>query len=344
MLGFLVPSMLGAFRAALAAVAGPHAASPDWRDVALLASALTAASGVAAHMALGTYSGVAWSGGLLLATLLLRVPSWWLALAAANAPLSLRAGACLSWLALLLTVCLGMALAIDRGEPFLPAGHQQALFGHVHLGLGGFALLMLVSFGERLVPGFAFAAAPPRELATAQVALVAIGAFGLAATMPFVQSPGPWFGFCLFLSGLLVLADLLRRCLQRIPVAKARAGRGPEVLVLSVSGICLSVALALGMALLQGLADDPSLQLGYGAVLLVGTFGSIGLLLGPLPSPPCWWMAIAWTLGVVALLLAIGLREPRLVTAAVLLLAFSVVIDLVRGVRASRAPLPSAAT
>ncbi|MEQ1634779.1 MAG: hypothetical protein ABL997_20535, partial [Planctomycetota bacterium] len=80
-LGFLVPSMLFAFGAALSTVPGPHVAGGDWRDVAILGSAVTAASGVAAHMALGTYSGVAWSGGLLLASLLLRVPSWWLALA-----------------------------------------------------------------------------------------------------------------------------------------------------------------------------------------------------------------------------------------------------------------------
>ncbi|MEQ1631330.1 MAG: hypothetical protein ABL997_03080, partial [Planctomycetota bacterium] len=186
--------------------------------------------------------------------------------------------------------------------------------------------------------------APLRELTTAAVALFAIGAFGLAATMPFVRTPGPWFGFCLFLGGLLVVADLLWRWLRGIAIPKAPGGRGPEVLVLSVSGICLAVALALGMALLQGLADDPSLQLGYGAVLLVGTCGSIGLLVGPLPSALSWWMAIAWTLGVMALLLAIALTEPRLVTAAMLLLAFAVVVDLVRGVRASRAPLPPSAT
>ena len=331
-LGFLVPSMLGAYHVvARSALAMPLRA--DWRDVTILVSALVVASGVASHMALGTYSGVAWSGALLLTALLLRVPSWWLELKGLRAPLPMRVGIGLSWLALLSTIGLGMALAIDRGAPFLPLGHQQALFGHLHLGLGGFALCLAVSLDRWLLP---MLRSSPAVLDAGVVCAVALGAFGLAATRTFGPEPGSFAGFCLGFGVLLFLFGRLLSLVLRwlVPVSPtldrlvqhALPGDKPARLLHLVAMLSLGGTLAIGLLLSQGKSDAPALQLSYGVLAMLGYFGSMVFGFGVRLPPRAPWTDGRSELGSQALSAGDGMApnegapgQPRHTTAVLVL-------------------------
>lgn len=287
-LGFLVPSVLGGFHASRK-LALRLPARGVALDAIVLATTLVVASGVASHMLLGTYSGVTWSGGLLVLALLLRVPTFCGDLLLADAPLPLRAGMAFSFVVLLLTVCLGIALAIDLTSPFLPAGHAQALVGHAHLGLFGFVFLVLAALGQRLLPMFVPAQPAPLPVQWATVALLAIGASGFGVTRPFVGDAFAWPAFALGLGAALFLLDVLRMLAFRKPSPRELPRASGFELLLVTALVSLLAALGLGGALASGLFDDPRLALAYGILLLLGFFGSAVLGVGSRLLPLCAW-------------------------------------------------------
>lgn len=287
-LGFLVPSVLGGFVAsrklALALPARGVAV-----DAIVLATTLVVASGVASHMLLGTYSGVTWSGGLLVLALLLRLPTACADLLLADAPLPLRAGVAFAFVALLLTVCLGIALAIDLAHPFLPAGHAQALVGHAHLGLFGFAFLMFAALGQRLLPMFVPAAPAPLPVQWAVVGSLAIGGYGFGATRPFVGDAFQWPAFALGMGASLFALDVVRMFAFRKPPPRELPRAGGFAVLLVAALVALLAALGIGAALASGLFSDPRLALAYGVLLLLGFFGSAVLGVGSRLLPLCAW-------------------------------------------------------
>lgn len=354
-LGFLATQIVGLFH-----LAGPHVPRRpgDWRDWTLLVSILLAAGGVASHMALGTYSGVEWSGGLLLAALLLRVPSWWHELAVAPDPAPIRVGAAMAWLGLLLTVCLGVALAIDRGAPFLPAGHLHALGGHAHLGAAGFALLMLQSLAMRWLPMYLPAAPPPPALAWTAVLGTGAGALGFGTTAPFVPATGPWFAVVLACGVAAFLAAVGRMLWHREPAASGRR-LDPCVLLVGFALLSLVAALAIGLSLAFARAEHPSVQLAYGVVALLGGLGSLllGLGTGALPvatgraaaaAAPGrsrvrglqWVAAIGWIVGVGTLAAAVPVGAQLEVRLALWLLLLATVADTATVVRRQQERMP----
>lgn len=354
-LGFVTTQIAGAFHVVAPLALRLHARA-GWLDWTLLISILLAASGVASHMALGTYSGVAWSGGVLVAALLLRVPSWWMDLAVAPVPLPIRCGTALAWLALVLTACLGMALAIDRGAPFLPGGHQSALFGHAHLGIGGFALLMVVALGQRLLPMFLPAVPPSPVAAWGAVGGTAVGAFGLGLSMPFLPRHGPWFAVVLALGVAVFLGSAVRMVLVRKPRPADLPRPDPVAVLIVTALLCLGLALALGLLLAFGVVAAPGAQLAYGVLALLGCLGSLVLGLGsrllPLagwhaawhdrerqptaaPTPPrqvgslklAWTTAVCWPLGVAVLASAALRGSGSGIAIGTILLAMATLAD-----------------
>ncbi len=291
-LGFLATSITGAYHVVAPLALRIHSRC-TWVDWGLLVSILLAASGVASHMALGTYSGVAWSGGLLLAALLLRVPRWWMDLVLAPVPLPIRCGVSLAWLALLLTVCLGMALAIDRSALFLPGGHQTALFGHAHLGIAGFALLMVVALGQRLLPMFLPSAPPGPLLAWLAVGGTAVGAFGIGVTLPLLPHHGPWFGVVLLLGVAAFLGSALRMVLVRKPRPADQPRPDPTVVLVALGMLCLLAASVVGVMLAFSVVASSAAQLTYGVLALLGGLGSLVLGIGARILPLAGWHA-AW--------------------------------------------------
>jgi hypothetical protein len=291
-LGFLVTQIAGAFHVA-APLALRTRTRADWRDGALLVAILVAASGVASHMALGTYSGVAWSGGLLVAALALRVPGWWLDLANAPAPAPIRVGIAVAWLGLLATASLGLLLAVDRTRPFLPGGHAHALAGHAHLGAGGFVLLMVVAFGQRLLPMFLPAAPPPLWTSWTAVGGVAIGAFGLGMTLPSAPAHAHWFAVPLAAGVAAFLLQAIGMLRARKPAPADQPRPDATLLLAATAMVALLLALVLGTALAAGIATAPGAQTAYGVLALLGCFGSLSLALGHRLLPLAGWHA-AW--------------------------------------------------
>jgi hypothetical protein len=343
-LGCIATTCIGVFPVVLHLAMGSKLRA-DWRDWFLLVAVQLTATGVASHMALGTYGGVQWSALLLLVALLLQLPRFVLPVLRAKVPFASKLGNLLAWTNLLLAVCLGGALALQHSRTILPTDPLDAVFAHAHLALGGFAGTLIAAVGLRLLPMFLPALPPPSWLALCAVLGLGGGGFvaGLGALLP------GWldFGLWLLAGGAFAwLATVVAMLLQRRPPAPANLPPWlPAHLLLLCAVLSFAVALLLGTALhLHGLAA--SWWSTYGAILLLGGVGSlvlgIGQRLWPLaqrlhagegqahrmPKPGLAWQTAAlWTLGLLAMPIALRLGSPLLTHGAFGLLTFAVAAD-----------------
>lgn len=277
-LGCLATACVGSFHVVLP-LAMATTLPADWRDWLLLTALQLVATGVASHMALGTYSGVSWSAGLLAAALLLQLGRYLGPLRRAKAPAAVRWGSGLAFVDLLLAVLLGGALAIQHLRPLLPNELLASMFAHAHLALGGFVGTLVAAVGIRLLPMFLPALPPPAPLAGLAVAGLGLGGAlcGAGALWPPALDPGLWLVFAgggVWLGS--VAAMLLRRRPPRPPAAPELL---PAHLLLATAVASFVVALVLG-ALLHAQWLGPPWWPVYGFCLLIGGFGTLVLGIG----------------------------------------------------------------
>ena len=150
-LGWITGSILGAIR-----IVGPLALRlpiPVTRgDYWAYACVVIGTSGMVSHFWLEMFNGMAWSAALALLGLVhavIRVTSR-LRAVAISPPIALHlALACLN---LLLAGTLGVLLAIDRVTEFVAGDALANMFAHAHLATVGWASMMVVGVGYRLLP------------------------------------------------------------------------------------------------------------------------------------------------------------------------------------------------
>jgi hypothetical protein len=343
-LGGVVTACLGAFHAVMPLAMGTRTAA-SWRDWFMLAAVQLAAVGVASHMALGTYGGVQWSALLLLVALCLQLQRWIEPVLLAKAPWSLRIGCLLAWTNLLLAVVLGGVLALQHTHPVLQVDLLQGLLAHSHLALGGFAGTLVAAVGIRLLPMFLPAHPPPAVLAAFAVLGLGAGGFlcGIGALVGDVLDAGLWLlaaGCCCWLAA--AVAMVARR---RPPPPSGLPRVLPSHVLIAAAVLSFATAILIGI-LLHGHQLGARWWGSYGAVLLLGGFGSLILGIGQrllplafrvhtgradahrLPSPKlAWFTAIAWTAGLLMTPLALQADVPVLLSAAMSLLAAAVLAD-----------------
>jgi uncharacterized membrane protein len=263
----------------------------------------------------------------------------------ARAPWSLRLGCLLAWTNLLLAVLLGGAMALQHTHPLLPVDHVQAMQGHAHLALGGFAGTLVAAVGMRLLPMFLPALPPPAPLSLAAVLGLGGGGFlcGIGVLLPCLLDAGLWTlcagACCWLLAGIAMLV-------RRRPQPPSGLPRLLPAHVLTFTAM-LSFAAATGLGvLLHGHVLDASWWGPYGSVLLLGGFGSlilgIGQRLVPLarrlrtgiadahrPGAPALaaFTAGAWLAGVLLLPVALRSADATLLRAAMVLLGAAAAAD-----------------
>jgi hypothetical protein len=350
-LGCVATTAVGAFHV-VQPLAMRQAPRASWRDWFLLVALQLAASGVAAHMALGTYGGVAWSAGLLLAALLPQTVRWQRALRFADAPAALRAGTALALLNLLLAVVLGALLAIDRGRYLFPAGHHAVLVAHAHLALGGFAGTLVAAIGLRLLPMFLPAAPARGPLPWFAVLGLGIGGLVCGTVAPFLPAGIDAGGALLVLGGLAWVWLAPWFLTHRKPPHQDLANGDPAHVLLLAGGISFAGALALGTSFLLGDGLDPHWRTAYGVLLLVGGFGSFVLGMGqrllPLaarvhggPSKAmglpgrraAYVAAIGWAAGLATMVVGVLAGSTAGVGGGAAMLGAAVAVDLVNVLR-----------
>jgi len=260
----------------------------------------------------------------------------WGSLRSARVPVGVRLLVALAYANLQLAAAAGLLLGVNKSEAFLPGTHFAWVFGHVHLAVVGWAVMMVVGVGYRLLPMFIPAAPVEGRSIVLCAVLLEVGVLGLAVSLPLSDAAARLFAV-LLVTGLIVFFVDVGRMLAN-PRRPAAALPRPDLGMLHVfqSLVYFVMSVAIGLYLLF----SPGWQLGwmmaYGVVGLLGFLGQIVLgmgmrllpmfawtsallrhgpsLSGPPPHElPLRWLQLVilvlWTLGVPTL--AIGLADDR---------------------------------
>ncbi len=353
-LGTIAMAGIGAFHGAQAMVLrAPRPAT--WVDWFLFGALLLVATGVASHMALGTYSGVSWSAALLLLALVLRLPRLCGAGLAGSGPLALRLGSAAAWLLFAAAIVAGGLLAEQHAHLLLPTDPRLAIVAHAHLALGGFAGTLVAAVGLRLLPMFVPCAPPAQPFAGAAIALLAAGGatVGVGLFVDPARTVGLWLLWAGGATWLLVMAATLVR--RRLPRPAGLPPLLPAHALLATAAVQFAAALALGLGLLLGWLDGRWWS-AYGSSLLLafaGLIGGVGQRLVPLAArlhggrqdahrPPAprlaWWAALCWTPGALLLPVALHHGDTAWVRPAAALLLAATLANLALLLRSRAAP------
>jgi len=244
------------------------------RDVAAFAAWAIAVTGVAAHFWLETLAGVAWAGILVVGAMgfvggrvLRRLP-------AAPVPLVARLPLMLAIVNMLATAALGIALGFNKESPFLPVAQLDAVIAHAHLGGLGFATLMVMGAGYRLLPMMLPSAAPAGALPLAATALTDAGVWILVgARLLGAPAAVSGVGAVVAAGGIgLFLAQVAWMLRHRRPPPTAQPRPDPGVVHALAALGWLAAATGLGLWLAMAPASERTLAgtMAYGVLALVG--------------------------------------------------------------------------
>jgi len=267
-LGWITGTTLG-----LSYVAGPLAlrmtVKANWLDGVACALFLVGASGVATHFWLDAYGAIAGAGMLVLPALVVVAARMGKGLRGGGAPLPVRLHVALAYGNLLLAALLAVHLALRKsGEDHsAPLHHVHA---HAHLAAVGWATMMVMGVGYRLL-AMLFPAAPPGDR-TAWITLVLLeaGTLGLAGAL---MARGPLWPFALLVAAALAVflgaVARMRFLHPRPPPAKLKR---PDygVLHIAFSLLCLAAATGTGLFLAFAKEMRPDAMKIYGILGLVG--------------------------------------------------------------------------
>ena len=292
-LGWITHSILGATY--LAAPMALRAALPARKlDGWACAFVAIGASGVVSHFWIDGYSGVAYSGGMLLlafgyvGTRVVR------ALRGSGSGPAIRALVGTAYANLAATAVYGTLLSIDKHHTFLPGDHLDNVYAHAHVGLVGWGLLMFMGVGLRMLPMYLPARPPPANRAWALLVLIEGGLIALGACWMVAPDSARWAALSVAL-GVAWFAWLVIGMLRhRLPAPPAL--RRPDIGMLHVLSGLVYLALATGTGLYVVFAER--LELGavmaYGVFVLLGFFGQVILGIEMRLLPMYAWLT-SWT-------------------------------------------------
>lgn len=355
-LGWITGSILGAIY-----VVGPLGLrlrlAAGRLDYAALVLYLLGVSGLVTHFWIAEFSGMAGSAAVVWVAVVLVLGRLWNAMRQAALPAGVRLFLTLACVNFVVAGGMGVLLGLNRVWPLLGSATIGVLYAHAHLAAIGWAMMLALGVGCRVLP-MVIPARPPkgRRLVVTACLIEA----GLVVLVPSLMLRSDWarLGAVLISAGLLsFLVDVARMVRHRLP--PNREIRVPFVapLHLGFAMACLAGAIALGLALAWTPPGPDVLPVAcaYGILGLLGFLGQlIAAVLGrmsplfawywvslhrgpapPLQTPytlPAWRgepaSAALWIAGTVALAVG-GFRSwPHVFAVGALLVAAAVSVGL----------------
>ena len=270
-LGWITASILGTLYI-VSPVALRMTLPATWVDYTAFLLVTIGVIGMVGHFWIAEYRGMPWSGATVAAGVLvvaLRVAG---PLRRAPIPVAVRWHIALAFLNIALAATMGVVLGQNRVRPVLPGYVLDHVVAHAHLAAVGWASLMVVGVGYRLLPMVLPAEMPGGSRLFFTAVCLEIGAVGLFLSL-FLHLGQGWVfallivaGFGAFLSNV---AWMLRHPRPRPP-----AVRTPDPAVLhaaaAFASLVLSCALGLWLTVAPASATTNRAAMAYGVLGLVG--------------------------------------------------------------------------
>jgi len=272
-LGWITSSILGSLY-----LTGPIALRvsipASWPDYTAFALVVIGIVGMVTHFWMQSYSGMAWSAGTVGWGILVVGVRVVRRLRAATLPRAVSAHIILAFVNVFAAATLGVLVAFDKVDHFLPGFVLASVFAHAHLAALGWASMMVVGLSYRLLPMILPAAMPGGPRLWLSAVLLQAGVSGLFVTL-LRRGALAWLFALLVVGGFAAfiwqVAWMLRRPRPRPPGLRRP---DPAVLHAGASFVSLGIASALGLWLTVAAPSPATLRV----AMAYGVFGLIGFL------------------------------------------------------------------
>lgn len=353
-LGWITSSILGALY-----LVGPIAFRARLRvnglDYTAFALVAIGVAGMVSHFWIAELRGMAWSTPMVAGGILLAGARVLPAFLRSPVPRAVVAHVALAFVNIAGASTLGVLIAFDRVDSFLPGYILTNVFAHAHLAAVGWAAMMVVGVAYRLLPMVLPAAMPEGRRLWVTAVLLQAGATALFVSLLF-RSRWSWVAALTIVAGFAVfLAHAF--WMIRHPRPRPPAIRSPDPAVLHAAAAFFSLIVACGLGLWLAMAETSErtlrIAMAYGVVGLVGFLGQMIVAMGgrllpifawywaaaggasqPIISPhdmpwrPAQYVVFAlWLVGVPALAVGLAMDLVPLVRAAAWGLLAAAVLD-----------------
>lgn len=335
-------------------------------DVVAFAAYAIGVAGMVGHFWIGEPNGMLWSAGLVVFAFAGVLWKTYRALHRSRLPHSVRIHFDLAMANLALAAALGGVVEFAKIRSFLPSGFLPAVLAHAHLAAIGWATMMVMAAGYRLLPMLFPSAMPTGTRVHATAWILEFGVLGLAASLLFRSPAAVLFGGLCLLSIGLFIGNVM--WMLRNPRKPPRTLRRPDwpTWQIRFALLCLLVAAGLGAWLLTTSATESNqliIAKIYGIMGLVGFLTQIVIGVQSRILPIAAWMwgfeqqgfdigpksphelvsrplqltiLVLWVVGLPMLALAFGLDEVRWISVGALLLALATLAGMLQMARLAR--------
>jgi hypothetical protein len=252
---------------------------------------LLGVAGIVAHFWIDSYWGIVTAAVPTYAALTFLSQRVWAALRTSKSPQGVRILVGLAYANLQLAILAGMLIAINKNLTILPGSQLSYVFGHVHLAVVGWATMMVVGVGYRLLPMFLPSEAPEGHSIVLCAVTLEVGVLGVSVMLPVSDAAARLFAVILVAGIALFFVDVGRMLHRprRPPVHLPRPDLGMFHALQALIYLILSAAIGLYLVFAPGW--QLAWVMVYGVFGLLGFLGQIILGMGMRLLPAFSWMS-----------------------------------------------------
>ena len=230
--------------------------------------------GMVSHFWTESFNGMAWSASMVVLGFVLVSVSVLRSLRAASINRAVKLHIALAFLNVLGAGSMGVLLGFDKVFHFLPGYVLSNVYAHAHLAAVGWALMMVVDIGYRMLPMVLPSAIPEGKTVYLSAVLLEIGVVGLFITLVSDSRWVPFFALVIPGGVVAFLGHVIwmTRHARPAPAALPQPDYGVWHAVQALSYLALATVVGVGLVVLP--LSDATLRV----VLPYGVFGLIGFL------------------------------------------------------------------
>ncbi|OFW14030.1 MAG: hypothetical protein A3H29_15000 [Acidobacteria bacterium RIFCSPLOWO2_02_FULL_67_21] len=272
-LGWITGSIFGAFY-----IVGPLALRMEMRargmDYVAYALVTAGLAGMVVSLWIREHAGTAWAAATVTCGALYMTSRILAEIRRAAVPAAVRLHIILACVNFWLAASMGVLIAVDRVAHVLPGPLFSNVIAHAHLAAIGWATMMVVGVGYRLLPMVLPSRMPSGRSLYASALLLEAGVLGLFASLLLRSVAGRLFG-AMIVAGLAVFLGHVVWMLRHPAPRPAGAPRVDfAVLHAAAAGASLLAAVLLGLTLLMVPLSAQTLR----AASVYGVLGLVGFL------------------------------------------------------------------
>ena len=255
------------------------------------------AQGMISHFWIDSPNGMVWSAGTVVLGFVLAAIRFLPPVSASRVAPAVKFHLQLAFVNILLAGLLGTTVGLNKFFPFLPGGPLSGVLAHAHLAMLGWATMVVMAVGYRLIPMLLPSAVPSGPRVWSSALPMELGTLSLAAGLLSTDAAWVAAGTVLCVAGVGAFGLQLvwmRRNPRPAPPARRTPDLGIAQVGLAVGYLALAVMLGLLLVFGESGVWKMRAAMAFGVSLLLGFLAQIVVGVGSRIVP---WAAYLWAFG-----------------------------------------------